>query len=190
MIFDFSTVVCFPTPPPSHTLIHHLFMLSVLPLRTTLLPSYSRNLNPHSLTHSLTSSSCIFIPSRRSFHFRFITALSCLFFLLTRILIPAINPSILRKRCTLAGRFLLAVRYSCLSTPFAGRRGIVSRHYVFLGSPAAFAAGASKSKTRFDRQTCVYYNGRVTPPPSQIDSNCSCSPCKLWNFGYKVHLRA
>jgi len=154
MIFDFSTVVlliiahCCLFPHPTHRIYS-----------STIYLCYSRSfcerpcchLSPGILsrTHSLTSSR-IFIPNQRSFHFRFITALFPVLFFFLGLSHPysCRNPSILRKRCTLAGRFLLAVRYSCLSTPFARRRGIVSRHYVFLGSPTAFAAGASKSKTK------------------------------------------
>jgi len=63
------TVVC--PFSSSHTLIHHLFMLLVLPLRTTLLPSYPRNLSrTHSQVHTAAvSSESTFIPI--SFHPRF-----------------------------------------------------------------------------------------------------------------------
>ncbi|KAH9982905.1 hypothetical protein BGW80DRAFT_52257 [Lactifluus volemus] len=167
-------------------------MLFALLLRTTLLPSYPRNFIPHALTHFIPH----FYPKSTIISFSlYHRPLSCLiffsFFLALSHPYSCRNPSILRKRCTLAGRFLLAVRYSCLSTPFSRRRDIVSRHYVFLGSPTAFVAGASKSKTRFDRHACVYCSGRVT---RLIDSNCSCNPsatsCKLWNFGYNVHVHA
>ena len=113
-----------------HSVIHHLFILRALIPRTTLLPSYPRNLTR---THLQIHPSA-FHPSRRSFHF----ALSLLLFTLSLthyfagIFILCRNPTILRSTSTFAGRFFYQ-QYS-ISAYYASAWLGNSRHHVFLGS--------------------------------------------------------
>lgn len=113
-----------------HSLIHHLFMLRAHLPRTTLLPSYPRNLTrTHSQIHP-----AAFHPSRRSFQLRLILVLFSLFFTqyFAGILILCPNPTILRSTSTLVGSFFFYQQYS-ISAYYASAwlLGNVSRHHVF-----------------------------------------------------------
>ena len=97
-----------------HSLIHHLFMLRALLPRTTLLPSYPRNLTR---TH-LQINPPAFHPSRRSFQFRLILAtvflVLLLIILLAFLFFALIPPSFVQQALLPAAFFLSAVFYICL----------------------------------------------------------------------------
>lgn len=146
MIFDFSmlmlvvllitcTVVC--PSSPSHTFIHHLFILRALPLRTTLLPSYSRNIHhTHSQAHPAAFSS-----SRHSFQFCLVLApvfviAFCSLFCSHPYSCP--NP---RSRCTYSSRQVFIGSIIYLHTILLPGDELTLVDHVFLGPPAAGAVG-------------------------------------------------
>ena len=124
-----------------HSLIHHLFIRAHLP-RTTLLPSYPRNLTrTHLQIHpSRISSKSTFIPTSPLSSLLFSLSLTHYF---AGILILCPNPTILRSTSTLAGSFLFFYQQYSISAYYASAwlLGNVSRHHVFLGLPAASAVG-------------------------------------------------
>jgi hypothetical protein len=105
-------------------------MLRALLPRTTLLPSYPRNLTR---TH-LQIHPAAFHPSRRSLQFRLILVLFPLSFThyFAGLLILCPNPTILRSTSTLVGSFFFYQQYS-ISAYYASAwlLGNVSRHHVF-----------------------------------------------------------
>jgi len=114
-------------------------MLRALLQRTTLLPSYPRNLT---CTH-LQIHPPAFHPSRRSFEFRPILAtvfLVLLLIILLALFFALIPPSLVPRALLPAAFFISSILYlPIMLLPWL--LGNFSRHHVFLGLPAASAVG-------------------------------------------------
>jgi hypothetical protein len=117
MTFNFSSCCfidhlhcCFVPLTPSHTLTHPS---SIYANRAHCEPPCCHLIPGIYTARTHTSIQPHIHPRRRSFQFRFISAHSVLFFACSHSY-SCPNPPIFHSRCTLAGRFLLAVSYICL----------------------------------------------------------------------------